>query len=224
MYRPRYGTALFETAGPWHHPPDVDPPPNLALVSSIYVAVFARFVLSFVTLAASLAALVTVAAFADGRAPDPRRIGQVVGGFAPAVAAVWVLLDLRRNGEDIAVASLGARPTWIAALLLVCAAPLFALDRPAVTTGITATADRLTAPGLTIEWRDAAAWRADLTQPFEGLPPPPEMSASVRSPLFHAALRLSALALGLLGLLRWREPPGLIAGLAVAGLVFWAGA
>lgn len=187
------------------------------------LAVFGRFLVSFITVAAGLATIVSVAAFADGRAPEPRRVGQLVGGFAPAVAAVWVLLDLRRHGEDVALASLGARPLWVVMLLVGCAAPLFALDRPIESAGITASADRLHTPGLTIDWREGAAWRTDSALPFEGLPAPPAMSGTARVPLFHAGLRVLSLALGLLGLLRWRAPPGLIAGLTVAGLVFWAG-
>lgn len=221
----------LEAAGPGtirrHDDPNLADPhladPNLAALTSILLAVLGRFALSFIALAASLAALVSIAAIADGRAPEPRRLGQVIGGFAPAVAAIWVLLDLRRHGEDTALAALGARPGWTAALLLACAAPLFLLDRPARPATLSASPTRLEAPGLSIAWRDGAAWRSDLEAPFRGLPAPPTMPSSTLTPLFHAGLRIFALALGLLGLLRWREPPGLVAGLAVAGLVFWAG-
>ena len=187
-------------------------------------ALVGRFILTTGVLALALAALVTVAAFADGHAPATARLSRVAFGAAPALAAVWGLLDLRRHQEDIGCAALGLRPLHLGTALTLFAAPVLALDAPVEPVGIRIENSTLRAPGLEIEWRDGEAWRRGDPKPFVGLPEPRDMPSPKSSMLASLALRLSVLWLGLFAMLRLDRARGLPAGLAIAAAVFWIGA
>lgn len=187
-------------------------------------ALIARFILTTSVLALALAALVIVAAFADGQLPATARLIRVAFGAAPALAAVWVLLDLRRSQEDVGCAALGLRPVHLGTVLTLCAAPVLAFDTPVEPVGIHTEGATLHAPNLEIEWRDGEAWRLGDSTPFVGLPIPGNMPSGAPSNVGSLVLRLAVLWLGLFVMLRLDRSRGLPAGLALAAAVFWIGA
>lgn len=194
-----------------------------------FAALVGRFILTTGILALALTALVAVAALADGRAPDLARVIRVAFGAAPPLAAVWVLLAVRRAQEDVACAALGVRGLHLGTVLCVCAAPVLAFDAPAAPAGVRAEITpagvvTLDAPGLSIEWRDGAAWRAGDDVPYVGLPAPGAMPGEPDARWRTFGLRVATLWLGLLAVLRLERAHGLAAGMALAGLVFWMGA
>jgi hypothetical protein len=192
-------------------------------VLPVLFALAGRFVITWSVVAAALAVGVSLAALADGRPPRWERLTAACFGFAPAAAAIWRLLDLCRHQAQVAWSAMGARPAHLCAFLMALALPLMAADRPTDVAGLHATQTRLEAPDMQIEWRDGAAWRADLDAPFVGLPPPNAMPPIRRNPLWILVLRAIALGLGLLALLRAPDAARLPLGACLAVLVFWIG-
>ena len=200
------------------------PPRHHAPVQPFFLALAGRFIFAVIALGFALLALVIVAALADGRAPDPARLARVGFGATPALAAIWVMLDLRRAQAEVAFAALGVRPGHLGTALALLAAPVLAMDAPVEPPGVSYADHTLRAPGLQIDWRDGAAWRADDEHPLVGLPEPGPMPRAVEALGARWGLRVGVLWLGLLNLLRLDRARALPAGFVLAGAVFWIGA
>ena len=192
----------------------------------------ARFVQTAATAAAATATLLTVAGWADGHLPDPRRLAAVAVPAAAYLGAAWTFAAWRGEGGDVALAALGRRPAlaWIPLLLL--ALPLLALT-PGARAEVAGARLSATATGLTVDgprgfeitWVAGVARRSDTGDTFPALPAPralaPEPAPTARPwPLLARVVLLVAL---LAGLAVGGAPPGLPLTLAAAGTALTLG-
>jgi hypothetical protein len=200
-------------------------------------ALAARFLQTAAAAAGATAALLTVAALADGGWPAPDRLLGVALPTGAYVGAAWTLAAWRGEGGDVALAALGRPPAWsllpLAALgaAVLLAAPS-ASSAAAVGPRLSVQADRLRveAPGgLELRWDAAGAVRSDTGERHAALPrPTPLPDEPAPTPRPWPAVARIALLLSLLGgLARASSAPGLPLTVGAAGLAaalgHWAG-
>ncbi len=199
-------------------------------------ALATRFLQTAAAAAGATAALLTVAALADGGWPSADRLGSVALPTGAYVGAAWTLAAWRGEGGDVALAALGRPIGWSllppaalgAALLLLApgAAPAAAGPR------LTVHADHLRVEGpggLEVRWDAAGAVRSDTGARHAHLPrPTPLPDEPPRQPRPWPVVARVALLFGLLGgLARVATAPGLPLTVGAAGLAaalgHWAG-
>ncbi len=196
-----------------------------------------RLLTAWLAVAAAVSAVVTVAALADGHLPRVATLRVTALPLAAFLGAAWTVAGWRSEGADVALASVGCRPTRVLAPVAVVASGLLLLGGDAQVEATPAWDLTLTPRAVTVStpdgphhytWGAEGARRVADGATFPALPAP---GVSTAGPGGHegghpllAALARCALLLGLIAFLAAREvPPRLALTVASAGAAFVAG-
>ncbi len=179
---------------------------------------------------AAVAALLSVAALVEGRAPSPRAVASAGLVAAALLGAAWILGRWRAEGGDVALANVGVPPGRVLVWLFVLSLPALVLapaPRRAAVGGwsidVAPERVRVTHPAgaLDVTWSGGLARRDDDGGTFAALPAPASpMRPPSTAPWAMPAGRVVLLA-ALLSVLGWRRaPPGpaLVLGASLAAI------
>ena len=148
----------------------------------LYRGLAARFLISFVAIAAATLAVMFVAAWTEGRSLRWSTIHGFVPALAANLAAAWTLSRWRHEGGDVAVAALGGRSAPLTGFVIALTLPALGWSqqplksRPGWTLEVAPDAVVVHGPrGETVyEWSGQTATRRDIDgeATFPRLPAP----------------------------------------------------
>ena len=189
-----------------------------------------RLAAAMLAVGAAVAAVVSVAALADGHLPRPETLRQIALPVAAFLGAGWTLAAWRAEGADLALAGTGRSPTlalWAlaaaASLVVVAGTGHPTAERPAW--DLQLAPDRVTVRtpdgDHRYRWDATGAVREDGAR-FDGFPAPTRTATT--TPRDRTALVLALRCAVLVVLLGWlghrRSPPGLALTFGASGGAF----
>jgi len=167
-------------------------------------ALLLKLLLRQLALALSIALLITLSAWAEGKAPRVDRLLDLCPLFAAFLGVAWSYGAWRQERGDQALSSLGFQPGWVPFTLLLFAIPSLLITAPDQGQRVQLRQDQISFPGgPQLRWTLQGARRDDLPGLF---PLPPPQIEKPKNPKASTAFRILLLALSLISLSRGSAP------------------